>query len=228
MHENESSFARHGRPGRPSPRESCADKTTGTQLYSSANRALANCNSSSLNTATAARIGAALLADAPSHLHQDTMDFRLLLVQQSHQLVVLFDGFEGFDKDSLAAGTGTVHHTLHSSFLLDLDRNYEALAANRDQFVLHRATFGQPPQIAPQRILDRASLPFDLAANAGKFRRGLVVECAIGQNLVTKRSQEFGEVRDRPTKAALLPSTRTSSQQAGSRRFRATRRHDPP
>ena len=59
-----------------------------------------------------------------------------------------------------------MHHTLHAPFLLDLHRNDKAFAADRHQFILHRAALSQPSQISPQRFLNRAPLFFDLAANA--------------------------------------------------------------
>ena len=85
---------------------------------------------------------ARVLADASRHLDQNAVDLRLFFIEQSHQFVVLFDGLQGLDKNGLSAGTGAVHHALHSPFLLDLHRDDKALTANRDQFVLHRAAFG--------------------------------------------------------------------------------------
>src|SRR5579872_745105 len=89
-----------------------------------------------------------------------------------------------------------MHYALYSSFLLHLNGNNEALAANRYQFVLHRAALGEPAQITAERFLDRASLLFNLAANAGEFRRGFIVERAIGENFVSESSQEVAEVHD--------------------------------
>ena len=65
----------------------------------------------------------------------------MLFIQQPHQFVVLFDRLQRLDKHGLSAGTGAVDDALHPAFLFDLDWDDEAFAADRDQFVLHRAAF---------------------------------------------------------------------------------------
>ena len=137
-----------------------------------------------------------VFADLARHFKQDAMDLALFFIQQAHQFVILLDGFERLDKHGLSAGTGAVHHALHAAFLLDFYRDDEALAADGDQFVLHRAAFGEFPQVAAQRFLDLALLLLDLAANAAQFGRRAIVERAVGQNLVAERAQEAGEVLD--------------------------------
>ena len=129
-----------------------------------------------------------VFADLARHFQQDAMDLGLFFIQQAHQFVVLLDGFERLDKDGLSAGTGAVHHALHAALLLDFYRDHEALAADGDQFVLHRAAFGEFPQVAAQRFLNLAFLLLDLAANAAQFGRRAIVERAVGQNLVAERS----------------------------------------
>ena len=89
-----------------------------------------------------------------------------------------------------------MHDALHSAFLLSLNGNHEAFAANRDQVLLRRATFGEPPQKTTQRILDGTPLCFNLPANAGKLRRGTIFERAVGKNLIAEAAQEFGGVRN--------------------------------
>ena len=89
-----------------------------------------------------------------------------------------------------------MHDALHAAFLLDLDGDDKSLAADRDQFILHRAAFGESPQISAQGLLNRAPLLFDLAANARQLWRGLVFKRAIGLDLVAKGAQELGEVDD--------------------------------
>ena len=84
-----------------------------------------------------------LLADAPRHLQQNAMSLRLLFVEQPHQFVVLFDRLEGLDKNGLPTRTGSVHHTLHAPFLLDLHRDDKAFAADRYQLFLRGAAFGE-------------------------------------------------------------------------------------
>ena len=89
-----------------------------------------------------------VFSDVARHLQQDAMNLGLFFIQQADQFVVLLDGFEGLDKYCLSAGTGAVDHALHAAFLLDFDRDHEALAADGDQFVLHGAAFGEFPQVA--------------------------------------------------------------------------------
>ena len=84
----------------------------------------------------------------------------------------------------------------YAAFLCGFYRDHKALAANSDQVLLCRATFGEPPQKTTQRILDGTPLCFNLPANAGKLRRGTIFERAVGKNLIAEAAQEFGEVRN--------------------------------
>src|SRR5208282_2439368 len=137
-----------------------------------------------------------VFSDLARHFQQDAVNLGLFFIQQAHQFVVLLDGFERLDKHGLSAGTGTVNHALHSAFLFDFYRDYEALAADGDQFVLHGAAFGEFPQVAAQRVLDLPLLLLDLAANAAQFGRSAIVERAVGQNFVAERAQERSEILD--------------------------------
>src|ERR1700686_2127820 len=119
------------------------------------------------------------------------MNLRLFVIEQAHEFVVLFDGFERLDENGLPAGTSAVNHALHAALLLDLDGNDEALAADGDQLILHRAAFGQTPQVCAKGILNPTALLFDLAANPRQFSRSMVFQRAIGLNLVAKISQEL-------------------------------------
>jgi len=122
------------------------------------------------------------------------MDLGLLFVEQAYQLVILINGFERLDEYGLSAGTGAVDHALDTAFLLHLYRNHETFAADGDEFVLHRAAFGEFAQIAAQRLLNLALLLFGFTANSAQFSRGAIVECAVGQNLVMKGPQKRGEI----------------------------------
>ena len=137
-----------------------------------------------------------VFADLARHFEQNAMDLGLFFIQQAHQFVVLLDGLERLDKDGLSAGTGAVHYTLHAALLLHFYWDDKALAADGDQFVLHRAAFGKFPQVAAQGFLNLAFLLLDLTANAAQFGRRAIVERAIRQNLVAERTQEAGEVLD--------------------------------
>src|SRR5205807_7848869 len=106
-----------------------------------------------------------LFGDLCRHLREDAAHLGLLLLQQSHEIVVLLDGFQGFDEDSLSAGTGSMNDAVYAPSLLGLDRNHEAFAANSDQLVLHCAAFGKMPQVASQGFLNEALLFFDIPTN---------------------------------------------------------------
>lgn len=94
------------------------------------------------------------------------MDFGLLFIEETDQVIVLLDGFDGLDKDGLPARAGTVHHPRNSALLLDLHGDDEALAANSDEFVLQGAALGEPAQVAAQGILNGSFLLVDVAADA--------------------------------------------------------------
>ena len=125
------------------------------------------------------------------------MDLREFFIEHPYQFVVLLDGFKRFDKYSLSARTGAVHHALYTPFLFHLDRNYKALAADGNQIILHRAAFGKFSEVAAERVLDKALLLFHVATDSCQFRRGAVVQCAIRQNLVAEGAEEISKVHNR-------------------------------
>ena len=114
------------------------------------------------------------------------MNLRQFFFEHPHQFIVLLNGFERLDEHGLPTGTGAVDHTLDTPFLLRLHRNYKSFAADCDQLILQSAAFGQPSQIAAQRLLDQPLLFLHLATDARKFWRGAVIERAIGPDLVAK------------------------------------------
>jgi len=140
------------------------------------------------------RIGA--LAYVVGHFQEDAVNLGLLLVEQADQFVVLLDGFEGLDEDGLAAGARAVDYALNAALLFDFDGDYETLATDGDQFVLHCAVLGKLAQITSQRFLNLALLFFDFAADAGEFGRGAIFEGAVGLELVAESAEEAGEVYD--------------------------------
>jgi hypothetical protein len=89
-----------------------------------------------------------------------------------------------------------VNYALDAAFLLDLDGDDEAFAADGDEFVLHGAAFGEAAEISAEGILDGAALSFDFAADAGEFGRGVIFECAVGLNFVAEEAEEVVEVSD--------------------------------
>ena len=117
-------------------------------------------------------------------------------------------------------------HALHAAFLLDFYGDDEAFAADGDQFVLHRAAFGEAAQISAQRFLNGAALLFDFAANAREFGRGFVVERSIGLDLVAELAEEFGEVDDLAGESAHPAASRSACWREDGARSRAIRRRD--
>ena len=137
---------------------------------------------------------ARLFAQARRHLQQNAMDLGLLVVEQPHQFVVLLDRLQRLDEHGLPARRSAMRHALHPPAVFHFHRNHKAFAANGDQFFLHRAAVGKPPQIRAQRLLDASLLLFDFAANARQLRRGAVVQRAIGKDLVAEVTQQGCEV----------------------------------
>src|SRR5271163_1210632 len=124
------------------------------------------------------------------------MNLREFFVEEANEFVILLDGFERLDVNSLAAGAGAVNDALYAAFLLDFYRDDETFATDGDELVLYGAAFGEAAEISAQGILDGAALLFNLAADAGKFGRSVIFECAVGLNLVAEEAEEVGEVGD--------------------------------
>src|SRR5271166_485337 len=87
-----------------------------------------------------------------------------------------------------------MRHALHAPAVFHFHRNHEAFAANGDQFLLHGAAVGKPPQVRAQRLLDGALLLFNLATDTRQFWRGAVVQRAVRQDLVAEVTQQWREV----------------------------------
>ena len=122
------------------------------------------------------------------------MDLALLVFEQADQFVVLLDGFQRLDEDGLAAGAGSVDDALDAALLLGFDGDDEAVATDGDQLVLQGVAVGEAAEIAAQRLLDGAALAFDFAADGGQGGRGVIVERAVGRELVGEVAQQRSEV----------------------------------
>ena len=81
----------------------------------------------------------ALPSNCAGHRHQNSMDLPLLFIEQSRQLVVVFNCFHRFNEYRLAAGTGAVDHASDLPLELGLYRNDEALATHSNQRLLRAA-----------------------------------------------------------------------------------------
>ena len=110
---------------------------------------------------------------------EDAMDFGLLFVEEADELVVLLDGFHGFDEDGLAGGGGAVDDAGNLAFELGFDGDDEALAAYGDDVVgvgAGGAFFAEGAGGAAEAGLDGAVLGFHGAADAAEFGAGVVGE----------------------------------------------------
>ena len=138
------------------------------------------------------RVG--VFPDPACHLQQDAVDLGQFVIQQPHQFVVLFDRLQRLDKYGLPAGTGAVDDALHPALLLDFDRDNEAFAADRDQFILHRAAFRQPSQIAAQRFLDGSSSAVRSLAGSGPVPARPDLRACRRAGSCCESPQKLGEV----------------------------------
>ena len=75
-------------------------------------------------------------ADLARESDEDAMDFGLLFLDEADQLVVLLDGFEGFDVHCLAGGAGAVDYAADAALELAADGDDEAVAADGDEVFL--------------------------------------------------------------------------------------------
>ncbi len=140
--------------------------------------------------------GLGLLAEAGRHFEEDAMDFALLVFEEANEFVVLLDGFEGLDENGLTGGAGSVDDALNTALLLGFDGDDETVATDGDQLVLKRIALREAAEIAAKRVLDAAALLFNFAPDAAESRRGVVVEGAVGRELVGEVAQERREVFD--------------------------------
>ena len=85
-------------------------------------------------------------------------------------------------------------NSLHAPLVLGFHGNDKAFAANGNQFVLQRSTFGESPQITTQGFLDEPALPLNFTAYAGQRGRSVIVERAVGQQLAAKEAQQLCKV----------------------------------
>ncbi len=124
------------------------------------------------------------------------MDFAHLLFGEAHQFVVEVDGFERFDEQRVAAGTGAVDHAIQLAALPGDHRHHEALVADGDELLLQHAFFAVRAQEALERILNGLLLPLDVAAQAGQRHAGVIGDAAIGQDLAVQILQQAAEIAD--------------------------------
>lgn len=85
-------------------------------------------------------------------------------------------------------------NSIHLFLLLNFYWDHETLAANGDEFILHRAAFCQPAHVPAQGLLNLAFLFLNFAADARELGRGFVVEGSVRKYLVFEKSQQRREV----------------------------------
>ena len=66
------------------------------------------------------------------------MNFPEFFVGESGEFVVEVDGFEWFDEERVAAGTGAVDDAIHPTPLAGDNGNHEAIIADGDDFFLKK------------------------------------------------------------------------------------------
>ncbi len=111
---------------------------------------------------------------------EDAVDFGLLFFDEADELVVLLDGFEGFDENCLARRTGAMDDAGDAALELGTNGNDEAVAADGDEVFLSGAVGGELTQRGAQGLFNDALLALLLAANAAQLGRGTVGESAVG------------------------------------------------
>ena len=89
---------------------------------------------------------------------EDAMDFGLLFFNQADELVVLLDGFEGFDVDGLAGRAGSVDDAGDAALELAADGDDEAIAADGNELFLRLPVGREAAQRRAQRISDEPLL----------------------------------------------------------------------
>ena len=125
---------------------------------------------------------------------QDAMNLGLLFIEQTHELVVLLDGFKRLDEHGRAARRRAVNDTWNAALELRLDRDDEALAAHGDDVFLRAAFLAQAVGGLAQAGLDGAMLRFHGPTNALQLRAGLVGERAVRLDLAAQGPQRGAEI----------------------------------
>ncbi len=80
--------------------------------------------------------GCGVAADLAGEGDEDAVDFCLFFFDEADELVVLLDGFERFDVDSLPGGTDPVNDTGDAALEFAADGDDEAVAADGDEVFL--------------------------------------------------------------------------------------------
>ena len=137
--------------------------------------------------------GVGMLADGAGHGDEDAVDLGLFFVEQAEELVVGLDGLHGLDEHGLAGGGGAVDDAGDATAELGLDRDGEAIAAERDEFFLRGALLGNRTERAAKGVLDLAVLALQGSADAGELGAGRVGERAVRLDLVAKLVEERGK-----------------------------------
>ncbi len=140
-----------------------------TQLRALAKRARAKWDSTSARMAVPRWMAVGVFAERASHGDEDAVNFGLFFVEEADELVVLLDGFEGFDEDGLAGGGGAVDDAGDFAFELGFDGDDEAVAADGDEIVLSAAAFAEAAQGFAEALFDGAVLALHGAADAAEF-----------------------------------------------------------
>jgi hypothetical protein len=137
-----------------------------------------------------------VFAKAGGDFGEDAMDFAEFFAGEADEVVVEFDGFEGFDEEGLAGPAGGVDDA--GGFLLGGgdDGDDEAVVADGDELFLEEAVVAVEFEEAVEGLVDGAFLAFEVAADAGEGDGGVVVEGAVGEDFAGDDAEGGAEVTD--------------------------------
>ncbi len=140
--------------------------------------------------------GVAIDSEAAGQLTQDAKHFAHFFFLQADEFVVEVDGFERFEEQGLAGGTGPVNDAGQFAALPGNHRHDKALVANGDVLFLQHAFVAVGAQEALERFLNTLLLLFNLAAETMEVRAGAVENGSVGLNFALDFFEERAEVAD--------------------------------
>ncbi|HRJ21321.1 MAG TPA: hypothetical protein PLF84_19910, partial [Bryobacteraceae bacterium] len=137
-----------------------------------------------------------VFAEACGQFGEDAMDFAEFFIGEADEVVVEFDGFEGFDEEGLSRPAGGMDDA--RGFLLGGrdDGDDEAVVADGDELFLEEAVVAVEFKEAVEGFVDGAFLAFEVPADAGEGDGGVVVEGAVGEDLAGDGAEGGAEVAD--------------------------------
>src|ERR1035437_6500784 len=118
-------------------------------------------------------------ADLASESDKNAVDLGLFFFDQANEFVVLLDGFERLDINSLSGRTGAGDNARNAALEFAADGDDEAVAADGDEVFLGCAVAGELAQSGTEAFFDDALLALLIAADAAQLGRRVVGQGAI-------------------------------------------------